>query len=188
MTALQAFEKYISKQPNFNRGKVERHTWQDGGENRTNVFVLNAQMFTKRNPYNMSRSKDIPYELHPWIKAATTKSQFFPNPDRPTFFEISEQGLVAIENSDPPYITRGDLVWFSFTVEFVVGNKWRTVFTPCQFVRVATVSPELVGDPLHLADSLMPGDPGPEVRESDRLEIGQRINCMYPLYFLKAIC
>lgn len=93
------------------------------------------------------RERDISYNLHPWIAAATgPKSGFFANPDKPKIFELCNDELRAIEECSPPYIKKGDLVWMSFSVVFIIGtDAWSTTCVPFEIVRVGTVSPDLLG-------------------------------------------
>ncbi|KAI0324875.1 hypothetical protein GY45DRAFT_1262015 [Cubamyces sp. BRFM 1775] len=148
--AQRALEDYVQSIPGFNLGQKKRRTWQDGStaDKPNSSFVFSSQIFVRRNSATKHREERISYDLHPWIAAATgPRSDYFANPDRPMLYEIHQGELRDIKECSPPYLKKGDLVWVSFTVEFIIGNDaWSMVFVPYEIVRVGSVSLDLVGD------------------------------------------
>lgn len=143
----QTFEAYVQTMPGFNKSRKLRRSWQDGNDPNITVYVMSAQMFIKRTKFTAKRELSIQYPLHPWISAAAQSSPYFPNPNRPAFLEPSNGVLVDMASCNPGHIRTGDLVWVSFSVEYIIGmNNWSATFTPLDIVRVASVSPDLVGD------------------------------------------
>ncbi len=109
---------------------------------------MSAQIFSRRSRFTTKREASIAYPLHPWIAEATKKpSAYYANPDKPKIFRVVNDSLLNISDAGtPPYLKTGDLVWLSFTDEFINGAiSWATTMTPCEIVHVGTVSPELVG-------------------------------------------
>lgn len=104
-------------------------------------------MFIRRSARTLKRERGLEYELHPWIAEATSPGKaFFANPDRPRVFALVGGALCNIGHCTPPALQYGDLVWISFTVEFIVGtHAWNPNFTPVEIIRVGSVIPELVG-------------------------------------------
>ncbi|KAI0359247.1 hypothetical protein OH77DRAFT_1374941, partial [Trametes cingulata] len=144
--AQTVFEKLATSTKGFNRSKKTRRSWQNGS-NTNSPYVLSSQMFLKRTQFTSRKEASVSYPLHPWIANAAKNTSYFPNPDRPAVFEPLGSRLCDIKDCNPPYLRTGDLVWISFFVEFIIGmNNWSTTFTLYEFVRVGTVSPDLVGD------------------------------------------
>ena len=145
---FQRFEEYITGFKSFNEHQKPRREWQNGQEGKTSAYILSSQMFAKRTFYTRKKEKDIKYPLHEWVEEATKPgSEYFPNPDKPVLLFPRNGELRPIEESDVPSIKLGDLVWLSFQVEFFIGAQfWGTTFIPREIVRVARVSPELLGD------------------------------------------
>ncbi|KAI9063712.1 hypothetical protein FKP32DRAFT_1571416 [Trametes sanguinea] len=167
--AQQKVEEYIVQVKGFNRSKKPRRPWQDGSENNTSVYIMGSQIFFKRTKSTSRREASVKYKLHPWIEKAAKQSAWFPNPDRPIVLEPCNGVLRDINDSVPPYLRTGDLVWISFFVEFVIGiNHWSTTFSPREIIRVGTVSSDLVGDQ----------PPGVTLLEGseDRLRAGDKIS------------
>ncbi|KAI0350510.1 hypothetical protein OH77DRAFT_1430978, partial [Trametes cingulata] len=145
-TAQMAFEKYVQEGTGFNRSKKQRRAWQNGSDAKQTVYVLSSQMFFKRTPFTSRKEASISYPLHPWIEEAMKNTPYFANPDRPSILELQGDQLVDITKCDPPALAPGDLVWISFSVEFVIGvNFWNTTFTPYEIIRIGTVTPDVVG-------------------------------------------
>ncbi|KAI0634075.1 hypothetical protein C8Q77DRAFT_1023481, partial [Trametes polyzona] len=143
--AQKAFEDYINTISTFNPHKKQRGEWQNGSK--TVHFGLSSRMFFKRTKYSSKTELRRKYELHPWIARAVTDHGYFANPDRPKTFHFHENRFCALDAFDPPEMQSGDLVWFSFSVEFVVGmNFWYTTFIPYEFVRVGSCAPHLYLD------------------------------------------
>ncbi len=138
-------ERFIQKEEKFNPDGRERRRWQNGSADHQSSFILSAQVFMKRTSYTWHRANQIPFPVHPWLQEVARTQPFFANPDRPRFFELHEGHLIAMEDCDTPYPKAGDVYWISVRIEWVVGQQWKTVFTPIEMVRVATVVPELLG-------------------------------------------
>ncbi|KAI0661157.1 hypothetical protein C8Q70DRAFT_911754 [Cubamyces menziesii] len=171
--AQKAFEDYIQRIPGFNKAQKNRRTWQDGSvaDGPASSYVFTSQVFMKRAPTTQHREADISYQLHDWIKAATgPKSSYFANPDRPEVFDLCEGELRSIKAATPPYLRGGDLVWISFSVEFVIGlDLWHTSLVPLEIIRVALLSSDLVGGAgtRYLAAS--------ELAPRPRLQVGMKV-------------
>ncbi|KAH9854422.1 hypothetical protein C2E23DRAFT_713065, partial [Lenzites betulinus] len=144
--AQKAFEQFVAKADGFNRTGKKRRPWQDSATP-TSSFVMSSQIFTRRPGGSARKDVQVPYTVHPWIQEAVKKDpNYMPNPARPKMFELSEGALVAIKDCDPPYIAKGDVVWISFAVEFIVGaSSWSTTFIPYEIVRVGTAAADLLG-------------------------------------------
>lgn len=164
------FEEFVQKEKDFNPHKKERRQWQSGVEGNDSTFILTSQIFCKRTPYTRAKEAGIPYTLHPWIANATQKpKEYFPNPDRPAFFEPESGELHDMKECTPPYPKLGDLVWFSFIVEFFIGPKnWITNFVPLEFIRVGRVSTDLLAE----VRTFEPEDE--ELQPRNRLTVGQK--------------
>ncbi|PIL33119.1 hypothetical protein GSI_04568 [Ganoderma sinense ZZ0214-1] len=166
--AQQVFEKHITSNDKFNPSKKERRNWQDGNDPDRSMFSFTSQIFLKRSAYTKQKEANISYTLHHWIREATKKgSQFFANDERPEVFESDEDlKLRSLAENGLRPLKPGDLVWLSFSVEFFIGGKfWVTNFIPYEFVRVGTVSTDLLGD-------IRSNDPEEVAGPRERLGIG----------------
>ncbi len=137
----------MATQPGFNKGNKHRRQWQLGDGPFDTTYLFSASIFLRR-AVAKHRERPPPYTLHPWIAQAMAEpnGQFFPNPDLPLFFEAAHGELFKIADCVPAAIQNGDLVWISFTVEFIIGGKaWNPNFVPVDIVRVGTVASHLVG-------------------------------------------
>ncbi|EIW53402.1 uncharacterized protein TRAVEDRAFT_23774 [Trametes versicolor FP-101664 SS1] len=173
--AQKAFEEYVKGVDGFNKAQKQRRSWQDGsGADKPNSsFVFNSQIFVKRNATTKYREAQIEYELHPWIKKVTSVPgcEYFANPDRPALFELHQGTLRNIKECSPPYIKKGDLVWLSFSAEYIIGGEaWSTTFVPYEIIRVGTLSADLVGDAFDRS-----GPPAEIVAPRPRLMAGMRV-------------
>ncbi|KAJ8457466.1 hypothetical protein ONZ51_g11514 [Trametes cubensis] len=152
--AQQLLEKYVQSVKGFNPHKKSRRPWQDGS-NRNEVYVFSAQMSFKRTKYTARKEASLQYTLHPWIADVVAKTSYFANPDRPSLFEPRAGKLIDLKDCETPHLRTGDLVWIGFYVEFIIGlNHWSTTLTPYEIVRVATVTPSLVGDGQYFDDGM----------------------------------
>ncbi|KAI9065720.1 hypothetical protein FKP32DRAFT_1567363 [Trametes sanguinea] len=171
-SAQKRFEEHVQSRNGFNRGQKSRRAWQDGStaDNANSGYMFTSQIFVRRNDSSRAHEMRTPYKLHDWIKAVTGPgSQYIPNPDRPSLFELCDGELRDIKACNPPYLKSGDLVWISFGVEFIIGaDLWSTTFTPFEIIRVATVSPEVLGDS---GDRAPLSGPAPQ----PRLQVGMKI-------------
>lgn len=77
-----------------------------------------------------------------------------------------------IEKGAQPELRYGDLVWISFTVEFIIGAvAWNPTFIPVEVIRVGNVATELVGHRSTPEPAQGAGDAPPVRRQ--RLQAGQ---------------
>ena len=153
----------------FNEHNKPRRTWQDGSKDQTS-FILSSQMFVKRTIFTRKQEKTINFPLHQWVRDATKEgSPYCPNPTKPVVLFPRNGQLRPIEESSVPVLKLGDLVWFTFHVEFFIGTQsWGTTFIPREFVRVGRVSSELLGD-------LLGGGFDAVVGEDDLLGAGYKV-------------
>ncbi|KAL7281163.1 hypothetical protein ACG7TL_004471 [Trametes sanguinea] len=176
-----AFENYVQTVDGFNKAQKSRRTWQDGktAEQPNSTYAFTSRVFVRRTPSTRHREAEINFPLHPWIKDATgPNSAYFANPDRPTVFELRDGRLQDIKDCNPPFLKSGNLIWISFGVEFIIGSDlWSTSFVPFEIIRVATVSPDLIGDSSD-RPAVEPAAPRP------RLQVGMRIfaNEDFPMF------
>ncbi|KAI9069261.1 hypothetical protein FKP32DRAFT_1560176, partial [Trametes sanguinea] len=172
--AQKAFEDYVQSISAFNKGQKNRRTWQDGSTaNQPNsAFAFTSRVFVRRTSSTRHLEAQIKFPLHEWIKDATgPNSAYFANPDRPTVFELRDGELHDIKQCDPPFLKSGDLIWISFGVEFIIGTDlWSTSFVPFEIIRVASVSPDLIGDSSER--SLVTEDAAPR----PRLQVGMKVS------------
>ncbi|KAI0683361.1 hypothetical protein C8T65DRAFT_595191, partial [Cerioporus squamosus] len=171
--AQKARQDFIRTEKGFNVHGKERRKWQSGDDGNDSMFVLTSQLFCKRTIYSRPKEARIKYPLHPWIAEATGKdSEFFANPDRPKMLDVGPPGqpeLIDVKQTSSPYMKVGDLVWFSFIVEFFIGsNYWITNAIPLEFVRVGRLSPELLAS----VRGVQVGEE--ELAPLDRLGVGQK--------------
>lgn len=127
----------------FNRDGTPRRKWQDGDQDHQSYFIFSAQVFTKRTMYSWNREHSHRFPVHPWLAEVSKATNYFANPDRPQFFELRGTRLVPLSECTPPHPQAGDLFWVSHRIQWVMGKTWKTVFTPVEWVRVATVSPSI---------------------------------------------
>ena len=161
----------MKKVNKFNPSKKERREFQNGVMH-THTFHLSSQIFIKRTAYTRTKEASRTYPLHDWIKNATKKGMpFFANDEKPVLFEPDDEGgLRPMSECFPPTLRVGDLVWMSFAVEFFIGNmNWSTNFIPYEFVRVGSVSLELLPDIKKDFD-----EDGEEEGPRERLGVGMR--------------
>ncbi|KAI0359339.1 hypothetical protein OH77DRAFT_1447400 [Trametes cingulata] len=146
--AQAGMERYLRQVAGFNKANKPRREWQDGVHGTKDYFVLSSQIFVKRSFARKRGQTDVPYTPHKWItKATPPESDYMPNPNRPRFFELRDGALHRIDN-----IARGDLVWISFTAEFILRTStWSTTFTPYEIVRVGRLALELLDSGSQLA-------------------------------------
>ena len=155
----------------FNERQKPRREWQSGLEGKTSAYILSSQMFAKRTFYTRKKERDIKYPLHKWVQEATKPgSEYCPNPDKPVLLFPRGGELRPIEEFSVPTIKLGDLVWFTFQVEFFIGAQyWGTTFIPREIVRVARVAPELLGELKGFEFDELEG-------EENQLSVGYRIS------------
>lgn len=130
----------------FNKLGKSRRPWQNSNNPQPN-YVMNSNIFVRQSAVSEEKKANFPYTLHPSIaQAIKANPAYMANPDRPRIFELVKGRLTAIQRCNPPYLARGDLLWLSFSAEFVIGGgAWTTTFIPYEIVRVGSVSPNLIG-------------------------------------------
>lgn len=131
---LQALEDFANHDPNFNQFGRARVRWQTRLED-VATYVLTAPLFAKKTPHN---STDPGYPVHPWIEDALRQDHsLVPNPERPTILDFDGEELKSIDDSLRGELQRGDVLWCSFTVSYVIGRKdWRPEIRPYEMIRV----------------------------------------------------
>lgn len=79
------------------------------------------------------------YPVHDWISRLLNEDpRWVPNPDRPVYMELLSNGSLRdlVGRNCAPF-RAGDLLWFSFTVQFWFGKEqWGMELCPVQFIRV----------------------------------------------------
>lgn len=106
-------------------------------------------MFVRSFNQDTSKLNNPPYPLHPWVKDVVQpkagKQDYYANPHRPEIWDCTTGTMIRIKNADPPSLRRGDIVWISFHVEFIIGgNSWSTQLTPRHIIRVSTIPAILI--------------------------------------------
>lgn len=146
-----------------------RRGWQRGDSPREVTFTYTAQVFVRPFGYDMEKLKNPPYDLHPWVRdVVVPKNQsavaqdFYANPFRPEIWDCRTGVMTRIKNASPPFLQKGDIVWISFHVEFIIGaNTWVPQFTPRHIIRVADM-PSLLIDALTTVEEGKGGEPEPD--------------------------
>ena len=147
---VKTLETAIQSCAGFNKSSKGRRSWQrsDGPYKRT--FTLSASIFVRPYNYNLSQLLHPPYKLHPWIAEAVApdekgqQPEYYPNPHRPEVFDCVTGTLKKIGDTEISPLKTGDIVWISFSVEFVITkDHWYPSFVPKDIIRVSAV-PEVV--------------------------------------------
>lgn len=136
----------------FNQKRVARRTWQNAvSMSEYNRFILPSMMFVKYP--NGVQAPDVPYELSPAIEAAVAATpNWHPNPDRVLFFSYDDDNLVELQESAQPTIKQGDIVWFSFALQFTVGTQnWGPDYRLVEVVRVGRIPDAFLHGPRYSA-------------------------------------
>lgn len=141
-------ENLAETTPDFNSEQKPRRSWQNGKRPSESLrFLMTAPIFVTRTAFNHKEGKPfrVPYKVHPWLLAALAEDTgWIPNPERPTVLAYENDMLVDIQDSKPPYLETGDIIWFSFTVAFVMGkDAWGPEYRLKELVRVGKV-PEAI--------------------------------------------
>ncbi|KAI0689528.1 hypothetical protein C8T65DRAFT_588578, partial [Cerioporus squamosus] len=175
--AQKTIEKFMLSTQGFNPHNKERRQWQSGQEGQDGTFILTSSIFCKRTPYTKSKEARIRYKLHEWIAEATPQgSEYFANPDRPTIGELHRDEVVDISTRTPPTLKPGDIVWFSFVVDFFIGQQyWVTNMVPLQFIRVGRLAPDLL--PSFNMEDEEP-DPADRVEFGQKVQLGESCQCL----------
>ncbi|KAJ7178784.1 hypothetical protein C8R43DRAFT_942384 [Mycena crocata] len=140
-TAARLLEDHVTSQANFNRYKKPRRQWQEGLSIPTRRrFVFTSRLVVYKNLYNTKDGQPLTtsYKLHPWIDSNVRQSsEWIPNPDRPSIVDFVDGKLNILKPVNYRYFDRGDIVWFSFALVYVVRqSNWQPEFKPLDFVRV----------------------------------------------------
>ena len=108
----------------------------------------------------MAKLQSPPYVLHPWVQEVVQpkagKQDYYANPYRPEIWDCTTGTMIRIDKATPSSLQKGDIVWMSFYVEFIIGQQtWATQLTPRHLIRVGTI-------PSILIDTTDEGDAAPE--------------------------
>lgn len=69
------------------------------------------------------------------------KTDWIPDPDKPSLLSYDNGELVDLCDSDPPQFATGDIIWFSFTATFAIGTRsWGPNFRLMELVRVGRIT------------------------------------------------
>jgi hypothetical protein len=95
-------------------------------------------LFTRKNAFNMSKPTTSDYTPHPWLMNAVKEAPaWMPNPIRPRKMAFKDECLISLQDDTDPEFSPGDIIWFSFTLSFVIGPIWWTPeYRPMDFIRV----------------------------------------------------
>lgn len=97
---------------------------------------MTSPLFERKTVFN-SVQEPLSYDLDRSIEDALIGQKWFANPDRVRFFSYEDNGLVHLKNTLVPYLASGDVVWFSFTMQYVVNNvSWGPDLQLVDVVRV----------------------------------------------------
>ena len=131
---------------NFNEINRPRKEYQISTGQYTNSYRFHAPLFLRTQ--GNGEKPPSPEGVHPWLTEATKNLKFLhPNPCPPLVFSYDDGVLHDISGSTASKLSRGDVVWFTFTAGFVVGRTtWGPLFTPLEFVRVASANWDSLGD------------------------------------------
>lgn len=124
----------------FNIRHAKRRTWQNAENmNEYNRFIVPSMLFVKY-PSGVE-APPVPYEVSPTIQAAVTATpNWYANPDRVLFFSYEGDTLLDLHKSDTPTIRQGDIVWFSFALQYTVGTQnWGPEYRLIEVVRVGKI-------------------------------------------------
>lgn len=97
---------------------------------------MTSPLFERKTVFN-SVQTSLPYELDCRIERALIGEKWFANPDRVRFFDYEDGCLINLTNSAVPYLVKGDVVWFSFTMQYSVNrSSWGPDLQLVDVVRV----------------------------------------------------
>lgn len=140
---FQELERFVAKNPDFNRSGKNRRIWQNGKiAAESQRFIMTCPLFAKRTSFNHTAGQPfrVPYRVHPWIQSTLEEpanSKWIPNPDRPRLLAYERDKLIDLADSDRPAFESGDVIWISFTLTYTVGNEaWAPEYRLIDLVRV----------------------------------------------------
>ncbi|TFK57004.1 hypothetical protein OE88DRAFT_1640801 [Heliocybe sulcata] len=111
---------HVTNTIGFNIRKVPRRPFQDGSQRRR--WYWQTPLFYPRTIANTNWK--VPASVHPWIRDAAAVSQdWIPNPVTPRMLHYTDTEFLPIQQADPPMFQAGDIVWVSFTLQYVVTDK-----------------------------------------------------------------
>ncbi|KAF8871651.1 hypothetical protein CPB84DRAFT_1621855, partial [Gymnopilus junonius] len=131
---VQICERYIKNFKDFNRSGRERSRWQDGSDRRS--YTISSKLFVRKS----TKVAKPDFTPHEWLTRgvqAQKRMEYVINPERPLYYDLVDNSLVKLDNAEPPYYRRGDIVWFVFKLTFFVAREnWSSEIVPLEFVRV----------------------------------------------------
>lgn len=123
-----------------------RRPWQNGHDNTgRGRFIMSAPMFIRRIG---GRTATVRYPLHAWVEEATrgNRTSWSPSPERPQIFDCVNGKLRPMWKGDGPRLLRGNIVWMTFRIFFVLGSQnWWPDFVPIDIVRVGNMPGYMLG-------------------------------------------
>lgn len=120
----------------INTRGIPRRKWQlFAGVRYPTRFLLTSPMFERKTPFtNVNASID--YDLNPEISKMLTGQNWLANPHRVKFFSYENGSLIHLSESAKPTLAQGDVIWFSFTLQYVVNHTWGPDVQVVDVVRV----------------------------------------------------
>lgn len=121
-------------------------------------YTVTSQLFQSKNAFNCKEDGyTVPYDVHPWIADAcfpNNDSQYIPNPNLVQFFDVRDDEIIELKESDDPILNPGDLVKMTFKIVFILGREqWNMSFIPIQVVRVGQVdTSKMAGSAVQVED------------------------------------
>lgn len=105
-------------------------------------FNISVPLFSKRSPFTNSKPSQTSYKPHPWIfDAVKDSARWMVNPDRPSLMVLKKEDLIELSKDTRPKFSPGDVIWYSFTLSFIVGSTfWYPEYRPIELVRVGELS------------------------------------------------
>lgn len=99
-------------------------------------------MFERKTPF-INYQAPLDYILNPRIASMLKGQKWFANPDRVKFFAYEGGSLIDLADSVNPILSNGDVIWFSFTLQYVVNHTWGPDVQIMDVVRVGRIDDEL---------------------------------------------
>ena len=179
------FEELVVKETAFNKSCKPRRNWQKGDNGYDDTFTFSAQVFVRPYAYDVNRLKNPPYPLHPWVREVVQptsgKQEYYANPYRPEVWDCSTGTMTRIDKANPPSLQKGDIVWMSFHVEFIIGMQtWSTQLTPRHIIRVGRMPGVLL---TNMADGNAVNEQEPDytIQEGATIQMGATFFMVYSI-------